>query len=126
MTDEELAMKVAKDIAETWICKYGEALRERCNRQFVENKLPGILNAINGVADQEDKNNTESQNPMTDEEFEKLFSEMSAADKIDFIRQYRAEMRAAWWEKQKEPMYEDLRRVAGLPAKEEENNNQSE
>lgn len=55
MTDEELAMKVAKDMAETWICKYREALRERCNRQFVENKLPGILNAINGTVDYTEK-----------------------------------------------------------------------
>ena len=126
MTDEELAKDIARDIAETWIHKYGEALRERCNRQFVENKLPGILNAINGVAAQEDENNTESQKPMTDEEIKKKFSEMSAADKIDYLRQYRADMRAWWWEEQKKPMYEDLERIARLMAQKEKNNNQSE
>ena len=109
MTNEELAKKIAKDMAETWICKYGEALRERCTRQFVENKLPGILNAINGVADQEEENNTESQN---DEDIEKKFYEMSTAEKLDFLRQQRGKMRWKWWQEQNEPMYEDLKRVA--------------
>ena len=62
---------------------------------------------------------------MTDEEIEKKVSEMRTADKIDF-RYYRADMRALWREKQKESMREDLRRIVGLIAKEEENNNQSE
>lgn len=33
-----------------------EVLRDMLTRRFVENKLPGILNAINGVAGQEAEN----------------------------------------------------------------------
>lgn len=53
---------------------------------------------------------------MTDKELEKKIYEMSPAEKIDFLRQRRGEMRWEWWQKQNEPMYEDLSRIAGLMA----------